>query len=385
MLARMAPLVDAWYFTDLPTPRAATRRRARRRTARAVAGEAPGPVTVARHAEPAEALAAAVAAADPADRIVVFGSFYTVGGVLEGRLPRLSAPARRLTSLTRVRMPPGGRHRTSQFGSNAHASMFKQQAATPPPADASTPADAVQQARTRARQRLIGAVVLVVIGVIGFPLLFETQPRPMPVDIPIEIPRQRQRAAARDAAGAAPRPRRAGAAAAAVDDGADARRVARPTPAAKPRRSRAAMRDAASRRRRAGRTALAKPSAPAPAPDARAVAAAASRRRRPGRRDTGDADGARAQALLEGKPAGRRRRSEARFVVQVGAFADADAARETRAEGRKLGLKTYTQVAQTPAGNRIRVRVGPFASRAEADEALAKIKAAGLAAVVLTL
>ena len=38
-----------------------------------------------------EALQAAIAAADPADRIVVFGSFYTVGGVLQDGIPRLDA------------------------------------------------------------------------------------------------------------------------------------------------------------------------------------------------------------------------------------------------------------------------------------------------------
>jgi dihydrofolate synthase/folylpolyglutamate synthase len=43
------------------------------------------------HSNPSDALRAAVAAADPADRIVVFGSFYTVGGVLKDGLPRLSA------------------------------------------------------------------------------------------------------------------------------------------------------------------------------------------------------------------------------------------------------------------------------------------------------
>ena len=43
------------------------------------------------HAAPMEALRAAVSAADPADRIVVFGSFYTVGGVLEDGVPRLQA------------------------------------------------------------------------------------------------------------------------------------------------------------------------------------------------------------------------------------------------------------------------------------------------------
>ena len=42
--------------------------------------------------------------------------------------------------------------------------------------------------RRRARHRLIGAGVLVLLGVIGFPMLFDTQPRPIPVDIPIEIP-----------------------------------------------------------------------------------------------------------------------------------------------------------------------------------------------------
>ena len=72
-------------------------------------------------------------------------------------------------------------------------------------------------------------------------------------------------------------------------------------------------------------------------------------------------------------------------MVQVGAFADAGAAHETRLKVEKLGLKTYTQVASTPAGNRIRVRAGPFASRDEADKALARARAAGLAAVVLTL
>ena len=89
ILARMAPLVDHWHFTDLPTARAATAIELgaiQRRLG--IAG--PGPVAVSCHANPAQALAAAVECADPADRIVVFGSFYTVGGVLQGGLPRLS-------------------------------------------------------------------------------------------------------------------------------------------------------------------------------------------------------------------------------------------------------------------------------------------------------
>src|SRR5690349_15909464 len=74
-------------------------------------------------------------------------------------------------------------------------SIFKRKTETSPPVASSgrsnnDPADDVMRARIRARQRLIGAAVLVVIGIIGFPLVFETQPRPIPVDIPIEIPRK---------------------------------------------------------------------------------------------------------------------------------------------------------------------------------------------------
>ena len=51
-----------------------------------------------------------------------------------------------------------------------------------------SPAESVEAIRRRARQRLIGAAVLVLVGVVGFPLVFDTQPRPIAVDIPIDIP-----------------------------------------------------------------------------------------------------------------------------------------------------------------------------------------------------
>jgi dihydrofolate synthase/folylpolyglutamate synthase len=86
MLARINPVIDRWYFTDLPTPRAAT---AADLQSRWLAQNPPSGARSALFADPAAALAAAVAAADPADRIVVFGSFYTVGGVMQQGLPRL--------------------------------------------------------------------------------------------------------------------------------------------------------------------------------------------------------------------------------------------------------------------------------------------------------
>lgn len=86
MLCRTAALVDVWHFTDLPTPRAISAQALQTLHAELVtAGECKGPAgaTVECHASPASALRSALAAADPADRIVIFGSFFTVGGVIE--------------------------------------------------------------------------------------------------------------------------------------------------------------------------------------------------------------------------------------------------------------------------------------------------------------
>ncbi len=88
MLQRLNPLVDRWYFTDLPLPRAAAARDLQQAWQ---AQNTRQDVTTSVHADPHSALQAAISAADPADRIVVFGSFHTVGGVLQDGVPRLHA------------------------------------------------------------------------------------------------------------------------------------------------------------------------------------------------------------------------------------------------------------------------------------------------------
>ena len=80
MFASINPLVDKWYFTDLPTARAAS---AQELLAQWQSQNKRKDVSAKTYASPTQALQAARLAADPADRIVVFGSFYTVGGVLQ--------------------------------------------------------------------------------------------------------------------------------------------------------------------------------------------------------------------------------------------------------------------------------------------------------------
>lgn len=88
MLGRIQSLVDHWYFTDLPVQRAATAVDLQQ-VLRAL--NTRKNVSSSVHANPRDALQAAIAAAEPADRIVVFGSFHTVGGVLQDGIPRLHA------------------------------------------------------------------------------------------------------------------------------------------------------------------------------------------------------------------------------------------------------------------------------------------------------
>jgi dihydrofolate synthase/folylpolyglutamate synthase len=88
MLARVGPLIDKWYFCDLPTARAATGEALQAKWA---AVKTRPDVIAHAYKSPELALQAAVQAADPADRIVVFGSFLTVGGILKDGVPRLSA------------------------------------------------------------------------------------------------------------------------------------------------------------------------------------------------------------------------------------------------------------------------------------------------------
>ena len=272
----------------------------------------------------------------------------------------------------------------------------EQQQAEKPSKRSRTPqAESIEVMRRRARHRLIGAAVLVLVGVVGFPLLFDTQPRPIPVDIPIEIPDRNKVAplvvpapvadapAAKPAAPATPEPaptaavqRPAPSRTAAANGLAEGEELvpsarpapAKPTPAPAPAAAPAAAKPEVKHDAK-------QPAAPAPSP---------APEPKPTRAD----DSARARALLEGRsteaPAAASA-EEARFIVQVGAFADAEKAREVRTKVERAGLKTYTQVVDTKDGKRTRVRVGPFTNRAEADKAAARIKALDLSASVLTL
>ena len=284
------------------------------------------------------------------------------------------------------------------------------------PADA---AEAMREVRARARTRLMGATVLLLIGVIGFPLLFETQPRPIPVDLPIEIPARNAAAVVDASSHPAGRvvPSAAPLAASVPTPESvsyDARPASMPAsaPASEPEHRSAFASLAAALTPSSAHSTDAPASAAyvapsmggsgstvAPTKPAKPVKVAAAPAPVPASRPTPHAAGpvlpppvAEARpspaAILSDTPAAKPSDAAAgggRFVVQVGAFLDDAKVHEARTKVEKLGLKTYTQPVDTPTGTRIRVRVGPYATKADADKVATKLKADGLQAVVLVL
>jgi DedD protein len=286
---------------------------------------------------------------------------------------------------------------------------------------ASDPAEQVREVRIKARRRLIGVTLLLVIGIIGFPLLFETQPRPIPVDIPIEIPARDGAAPLHVAAPDASSPRVAVVAPPPVeptgsDAGAD--EVIEPTVSASTAAA-AAPAPAPEVKKPEVRKPEPKPAEPVreTKSDSRSSDKASDVRKDGGKAtspeavkpkdsktaDSKTADAKAGKSAAASKPADAKpvtkpaeaksteakaadsKSDEGRFVVQIGAFAEANSARDARGKVELLGLSTYTQVIESSTGRRIRVRVGPFTTKADADKAAAKIKAAGLQAAVLKL
>ena len=238
-----------------------------------------------------------------------------------------------------------------------------------------SPAESVDAMRRRARHRLIGASVLVVVGVVGFPLLFDTQPRPVSVDIAVDIP---DRASAKPLVDTStPKPLSASAGLDAKEEVVDTKAEAKPEAKAE---AKAEIKPEAAVAGAAGAAAVA---AVVPKADAKPelVKAEVKAEVKTDAKAEAKADlkvDAKAAKPTDSKDAGR-------FVVQAGTFSDEAKLRETRSKLEKAGISTYTQVIEGKDGRRVRVRVGPFTSRDEADKVARKIKQLSLQPQVLTL
>ncbi len=294
---------------------------------------------------------------------------------------------------------------------------FRRQASSESATDATSLSPAsVEEARVRARRRLIGMAVLVGAGVIGFPWLFETQPRSMSQDI--QVVQARQGAEGEDevlAVTGAGRPTRSASGKVGVasvqppapdEDVVDDQPAAKAAPhkdvaqaespkvrvdadkakavdkqVSKPAAEKVAARPAD----KAAEKPVAKPADKSS--DKAAAKSADKPATKPAEKPAAKTPDKPADksAADKTKPADKSDKDSSRYVVQVGAFAEAASAQTTRQKIERLGIKTYAQEVSTPAGKRIRVRIGPFTDKAEADKALANLRKAGINGNVLTL
>lgn len=197
--------------------------------------------------------------------------------------------------------------------------------------------------RRKARRRLVGAVALTLAVVVILPMVLDSEPKPGGQDIDLRIPAPDKvgefvpGVAASEVAGISPF------AASAVE--------AASAPLAAP----AVKTETANQVAASGKQPVAAPNPKKEAPD-------------------------KVQPAANKTPESRKASSEG-FVVQVGAYSNADAAKHEVDKLKKWGFKAHTE----RAGDKVRVRVGPYAEREKAEKTRQQLEKRGLEPVVMSV
>lgn len=221
--------------------------------------------------------------------------------------------------------------------------------------------DPVLPEKKRARRRLIGAIALVLAAVIGLPMILDSEPQPLTDDINIQIPSKDK--AAPIAQGKAP----------------TTPNSSQPT-AESLSPEEEVIEEPVSQV--ASKTEV-KPEVKAGDPDKKPVSVEAPEHKvatPPTIAKTDHSDeAARARAILDGKTnVVAEPKTSGKIVLQVAALATQEKVNELQKKLQSAGLKSFTQKVATESGERIRVRIGPFANEAEAEKARAKLTKLGL-------
>jgi len=280
--------------------------------------------------------------------------------------------------------------------------------------------------RQKVRHRLIGSAILVLIAVIGFPLIFDTQPRPVALDVAIDIPDK-----ARVGVQTPPTPLKNSTQVKAppLDES-----IPSESPIKEPSQAQSPVSQV--------ETVSAKPQAaapvtpPPPAPSAKVapvVAAstqsdsvsahpkesapktskssekvesvnakagldpkevivpstsnAAVQNASPSdsKKEASNKESSVAKDNKDKKEADKPKSDSGRFVIQVGAFTDDQKVKEIREKLEKASLHTFTQVVTLKDAKKTRVRLGPFATKEEANHTMTKVHALGYNPTLITL
>lgn len=212
--------------------------------------------------------------------------------------------------------------------------------------------------KQRARRRLVGAIALVVAAVIVLPMVLDSHPKPVTDDVQIDIPSRpsHQAAAANDEDASDVQ------AGVAHDEPPASEPAAAPTPAVAAK-------------------AQAKPDAKEAKKPQTAAAKAPSAAQKPAAQPAQDTAAAsvRAPAATAGGASSPASPPGARFALQLGAFRDDATARNWATKLKAAGVPAYVEHRKQADGSTATLlRAGPFADRAAASAAIAKVREAGL-------
>ncbi|MEQ1594049.1 MAG: SPOR domain-containing protein [Casimicrobium sp.] len=227
---------------------------------------------------------------------------------------------------------------------------------------ASTAPDNAEQLRRRANRRLLGASILLLIAIITVPMFLEREPPPLPDNVDVRIPPV-------EGTKFDPKfPTAADAKKAAAEKPAEIAAITEPT-GAQATVGAIAPTPAPATPKPAAPVVAAKPAAVAPVAPPKAAEKAPAKPAEPA-------------APKDSTPADRK---PGQLVVQVIAVRDAAVAKQTYDKAKSLKFPVYTEKIDVANGIVIRVRVGPFNTKQQAESARAKLAQSGLEAKVLTL
>ncbi len=207
---------------------------------------------------------------------------------------------------------------------------------------AKQPMDDEDNLKRQARRRLIGAIVLVTVVVAVLPMLLDSEPKSVVKDIELRIPDK-------DKAGEF------------VPNAALPSVPAAAQPAPSPAVAAPAVTSPVVTSDDVPHVAVAPQAPDASQPAAKPAAAPEQKRVTP--------EAAPAEVAHKEQAA-----QQSGYIVQIGAFSNADTAHRWHKNLIKQGIKAYTE----KAGDKIRVRAGPYATREAADKVRHRLESQGL-------
>lgn len=249
--------------------------------------------------------------------------------------------------------------------------------------------------KKRARRRLIGAIALVLAAIIGLPMVLDSEPKPLADDITVQIP-------SKDKPSHSHNIHQSALPAVADATSLDAKEeVIDPAPAAQSDTKKTSHPPVVAvvpangtgidkSKENKPKETVKKPEPPKAAiiekPPSHSSVHSNETKVSPSKLTEKPDDSGRAIALLEGKAESKaeaEKKQSSRFVIQVAALATQEKVNELQTKLKDAGIKSYTQKVATEAGERIRIRVGPFSNKDEADKVRAKIIKIGLSGTIV--